>query len=330
MTPPTPPSAREARLTAHALGELPPDQAAAAEAAVWADAAVRETVEDVRAVAELLTFSFAAEPQPTLTPAQQRALLAYPATLADAPESEARLTAFALGELRPSQHGAIAALLESDRGARQWSDEVHALVVRLRREFGRESRRFLTLEQRDRVLARAAAAAKGGGGTGAGVASWVDSGRSERRAAPSWWRGAAAAAAGLVLIGFAAERRPASVTAPAGRLGATIPFRCGRRRRRPMFRPRALELQPSFLALLAREEERPALSAVADGTGSESGWGEIADAEGAGGVVAQRQRWCARRRHFRLDRGLMSRCCRPRPEPWWRSRWRREFRLVAG
>jgi anti-sigma factor RsiW len=96
------PAARVARLTALALGELTPAEAAALEASIWRDTDARLEVEKTRALAEQLTFAYAAEPPTTLTPAQHRAILERSTRLTGTDEKEARLTAYALGELRPS------------------------------------------------------------------------------------------------------------------------------------------------------------------------------------------------------------------------------------
>lgn len=55
----------DAALTAYALGELPPDEAAAVEARLETDAAAREQVEQIRATANLLERALATEDEPS-------------------------------------------------------------------------------------------------------------------------------------------------------------------------------------------------------------------------------------------------------------------------
>ncbi|HTB79885.1 MAG TPA: von Willebrand factor type A domain-containing protein [Opitutaceae bacterium] len=68
------------RLTAYALGELEGGERAAVEAALQTDAAVRATVENIRATAQQLEAAFAAEPAPEL---KSMAPVQRPASLPD-------------------------------------------------------------------------------------------------------------------------------------------------------------------------------------------------------------------------------------------------------
>ena len=163
--PPTPPSephlpapgeedplARVARLTALALGELPPEPASRLEAEIWRDAEARLEVEKTRAMAEKLTFAYAAEPPIGLTAPQQRAILERKPSLTGTEEKDARLTAYALGELRPSQAEVMSTRLADDRHATLGLEAVGALAARLRAEFAAEPALHLTLEQRNAIL----------------------------------------------------------------------------------------------------------------------------------------------------------------------------------
>ena len=163
--PPTPPSepnlpapgeedplARVARLTALALGELPPEPASRLEAEIWRDVEARLEVEKTRALAEQLTFAYAAEPPIGLTAPQQRAILERKPSLTGTEEKDARLTAYALGELRPSQAEVMSTRLADDRHATLGLEAVGALAARLRAEFAAEPALHLTLEQRNAIL----------------------------------------------------------------------------------------------------------------------------------------------------------------------------------
>lgn len=166
--PPTPPSdpnrpapgeedpfarvARVTRLTALALGELPPEPASQLEAEIWRDAEARLEVEKTRALAEQLTFAYAAEPPIGLTAPQLRAILERKPSLTGTEEKDARLTAYALGELRPSQAEVLSTRLADDRHATLGLEAVGALAARLRAEFAAEPALHLTLEQRHAIL----------------------------------------------------------------------------------------------------------------------------------------------------------------------------------
>ena len=146
------PLARVARLTALALGELPPEPASRLEAEIWRDAEARLEVEKTRAMAEKLTFAYAAEPPIGLTAPQQRAILERTPSLTGTEEKDARLTAYALGELRPSQAEVMSTRLADDRHATLGLEAVGALAARLRAEFAAEPALHLTLEQRNAIL----------------------------------------------------------------------------------------------------------------------------------------------------------------------------------
>jgi Ca-activated chloride channel family protein len=141
-----------ARLTALALGELPPEPASRLEAEIWRDAEARLEVEKTRAMAEKLTFAYAAEPPIGLTAPQQRAILERKPSLTGTEEKDARLTAYALGELRPSQAEVMSTRLADDRHATLGLEAVGALAARLRAEFAAEPALHLTLEQRNAIL----------------------------------------------------------------------------------------------------------------------------------------------------------------------------------
>ena len=146
------PLARVARLTALALGELPPEPASRLEAEIWRDVEARLEVEKTRAMAEKLTFAYAAEPPIGLTAPQQRAILERKPSLTGTEEKDARLTAYALGELRPSQAEVMSTRLADDRHATLGLEAVGALAARLRAEFAAEPALHLTLEQRNAIL----------------------------------------------------------------------------------------------------------------------------------------------------------------------------------
>ncbi len=149
----------DARLTAHALGELPDAQADAVESALQDDAALRESVEELRTLAETLTFAFAAAPAPGLTAAQHKTILSHQPNLTGSPEKEARLTAYALGELRPLQAGSLREALVDDRAAQHWVDDAHLVAAALRAGFASEEKLSLTEGQRRAVLEHRAPAA---------------------------------------------------------------------------------------------------------------------------------------------------------------------------
>ncbi len=146
------PAARVARLTALALGELSPAEAGSLEAEIWRDKEARLEVEKIREMAEALTFAYAAEPPATLTPAQHRAILERSQCLTGSDEKDARLTAYALGELRPAQAEILSARLADDRAATLEMEAVGALAAKLRAAFAEEEVSLLTLEQRQAVM----------------------------------------------------------------------------------------------------------------------------------------------------------------------------------
>jgi Ca-activated chloride channel family protein len=161
--PPTPPAGppgpgdddpedRIARLTALALGELSQAEAGALEAAIWRDTEARLEVAKIRELAEQLTFAYAAEPPISLTPDQQRAILERNSQLTGTDEKQERLTAYALGELRPSQAEVLSARLIEDRAATLELEAVGALAARLRAAFAEENVPLLTLAQRQAIL----------------------------------------------------------------------------------------------------------------------------------------------------------------------------------
>jgi|GEM_PF-2316381 len=146
------PAVRVARLTALALGELASPEAGALEAAVWRDAGARLEMEMTRELAEQLTFAYAAEAPATLTAAQHRAILERAGGLTGSDEKDARLTAYALGELRPSQAEILSARLTGDRAATLDLEAVGALAARLRAGFASEPVLLLSLEQRHAIF----------------------------------------------------------------------------------------------------------------------------------------------------------------------------------
>lgn len=259
---------RDAWLTALALGELTPAQTAAMEAAMWRDVEARASVEDVRALAEALTFAYAAAPLPSLTPDQQRAALHAGPSLAGEEEKAARLTAFALGELRPSQAEAIAARLGADRVAAQEIEAVGALARELREAYAVSSAAYLSLEQRSAIFDR---------GADILAAEHAAAESPRKRATPAafsrphfpLWQQAAAVAAVLGLLGYAASREWES-TERAPLAAQEEPFAS---RETPLTPPEDPALggappaasSPKLLALLDREKRRPLASTTPAG-----------------------------------------------------------------
>lgn len=257
------PDARVARLTALALGELTPAEAGALEASIWRDTEARLEVEKIRALAEDLTFAFAAEPPAALTPAQHRSILERSTRLTGTDEKDARLTAYALGELRPSQAEALSARLTEDRAATLELEAVGALAARLRTAFAEEPVQLLSLAQRQAILDRGYAWREESDSPAfpaAPPAPPAARKTSSTGARPRRWLRTAALAAAFAALGYVASTRPrpsdplAEVTPePAPSLPGSDFF--------PPLPAAANPSSPQFAALIDQEKNRPTASA---------------------------------------------------------------------
>jgi Ca-activated chloride channel family protein len=295
--PPTPPAGppgpgdgnpedRIARLTALALGELSQIEAGALEAAIWRDSEARLEVAKIRELAEQLTFAYAAEPPISLTPDQQRAILERNSQLTGTDEKEERLTAYALGELRPSQAEVLSARLIEDRAATLELEAVGALAARLRAAFAEEDVPLLTLAQRQAILDHRPAALE------ATIASRAPTnGRPSRAPAsplrphttptsprpsdsvsdarPRRWLQSAAIAAGFAAVGYLASTHHRSEKSVVAAPPSTVPSKPSDSFFPPV-PPAANPGSPQLAALLDREKRRPSAQAAL-GAPSESG-----------------------------------------------------------
>lgn len=253
------PAARIARLTALALGELPPAEAAAVEAGIWRDQEARAEVDGIRRLAEHLTFAYAAEAPATLTPAQHRAILDRRPRLSGNEDKDARLTAYALGELRPSQAEMLSAHLSADRAATAELEAVGALASRLRAAFAEEELPLLTLVQRQRVLDHGYTWTEKPEAvpTPEPTRTAVATGRPPRRLRT------AALAAGFAALGYlASSREPSPAPLAAVPAADPPPARTAAPPRDdgffPPLPPVATPQSPHLAALLDREKQRPA------------------------------------------------------------------------
>lgn len=186
------------RLTAHVLGELPPAEAALIESTCWREGDVRAEVEQMRALAEELTFAFAAEKKHNLTPAQQRVVLKKPPVPPALPEAEMRLTAGALGELPPEEVEALARKAQRDRAAALEMELTGMLASLLRQSFAQERPLTLTSSQREQVLAGPEPATVPSFTVMKSVRRLSPAARARKRTAFSWPRVFKAAAAFIV------------------------------------------------------------------------------------------------------------------------------------
>jgi len=255
------PDARIARLTALALGELPPAEAAAVEAGIWRDHAARLELDSIRRLAEHLTFAYAAEPPATLTPAQHHAIFDRRPRLSGNEEKDARLTAYALGELRPSQAEMLSAHLTEDRAATLQLEAVGALAAQLRAAFAEEPVPLLTLPQRQEILDRGRAwspepAVFATTAPEPARRFSASPGRPPRRLRTT------ALAAGFAALGYLATTRdpsPPALTAapPAERPPAPNESPSRRFDFFPPLPPVATPESPQLAALLDREKQRP-------------------------------------------------------------------------
>jgi Ca-activated chloride channel family protein len=244
-----------ARLTALALGELTPAEAAALEASIWRDTDARLEVEKTRALAEQLTFAYAAEPPTTLTPAQHRAILERSTRLTGTDEKEARLTAYALGELRPSQAEALSARIAEDRAATLELEAVGALAALLRTAFAEEPVQLLSLEQRQAVLDRGYRQPEVP--PAPAIAELVDTPKDTPVSVrPRLWLRTAALAAGFATLGYLAN----TYERPSTAVVVTTPDDVPAAHDNDFFPPRPLTSSPAspqLRALLDREKRRP-------------------------------------------------------------------------
>ena len=257
------PAARVARLTALALGELPPAEAGALEAEIWRDHEARLEVARIRELAEQLTFAYAAEAPATLTPAQHRAILERKPRLSGSEEKDARLTAYALGELRPSQAEILSARLSEDRAATLELEAVGAMAARLRAAFAEEPVQLLTLEQRQEILDRgrvwreeASAAEPAAPPASPATREFTTPARPRR------WLRTAAVAAGFAALGYLASTRDQAeaplALAPADDLQPASAFPSSPNTDFfPPLPPVANPESPQLAALLHRETQRP-------------------------------------------------------------------------
>lgn len=280
------PAARVARLTALALGELSLEEAGALEAEIWRDAEARLEVEKIRTLAEQLTFAYAAEPPASLTPAQHRAILERSQCLTGTDEKDARLTAYALGELRPAQAEVLSARLTDDRAATLELEAVGALAAKLRTAFAEEPVALLTLEQRHAIME---AGQKRQWESQELAVTPMPAARSTRRltasrhrppAAPATaavaapaptsvagpavsrrWLRTAAIAAGFSAIGYLASTYDDRPTTTVRRLPPPVP--AGQKSEFfPPLPPTGMADSPKLIALLDREKRRPAATAT--------------------------------------------------------------------
>ncbi|MFN0126096.1 MAG: von Willebrand factor type A domain-containing protein [Verrucomicrobiales bacterium] len=282
------PAARVARLTALALGELSSAEASALEAEIWRDAGARLELEKIRNLAEELTFAYAAEPPASLTPAQHRAILERSQCLTGTDEKDARLTAYALGELRPAQAEVLSARLTDDRAATLELEAVGALAAKLRTAFAEEPVALLTLEQRHAIME---AGQKRQWESQELVVAPTPAARSTRRLTASRQRPPAAAAAAPALApGPAVSRRWLRTAAIAagfsaiGYLASTYDHRPTPTVRTllppapptqkseffPPLPPTGMADSPQLIALLDREKRRPAATVTQPTTPAEA------------------------------------------------------------
>jgi Ca-activated chloride channel family protein len=263
-----PPDEDIARLTALALGELSATEAAALEATIWRDTEARLELAKIRELAENLTFAYAAEPPTTLTLSQQRAILERQPSLTGTDEKEERLTAYALGELRPSQAEILSARLREDRAATLELEAVGALAARLRAAFAEEQLPPLTLVQRQAILdhrpdlflpAVTAAAVSDPFSTAAPPVERRQTSAPTGRLRP--WVRSAAIAAGFAALGYLASTHEhpehsvaVSVPPPPSPAPADAFF--------PPVPPAANPESPQLVALLDQEKRRPSARAA--------------------------------------------------------------------
>ena len=253
------PAARQARLTALALGELSAAEAGELEASIWRDTEARLEVARIRELAEQLTFAYAAEAPASLTPSQHRAILERGPSLSGNDEKGARLTAYALGELRPSQAEMLSARLSEDRAAMLELEAVGALASKLRAAFADEPVPMLTLEQRQTILDRGR--------------DWIEPAAfasDESEAAPPAaapartrrWLQSAAIAAGFAALGYLASTSQSPSTRPiAAAPSSPAPEPAPSEIDSGFFPPLPPPTSPSspkFAALVNREMQRPA------------------------------------------------------------------------
>jgi Ca-activated chloride channel family protein len=256
-------AARVARLTALALGELTPAEAGALEATIWRDSEARLEVAKTRTLAEHLTFAYAAEAPATLSATQRRSILERANLLTGTLEKDARLTAYALGELRPSQAEVLSARLAEDRAATMELEAVGALAARLRAGFAAEPVVRLSLEQRHAILAHGLTHANRTPETAASTPDPVgESGPVAGR--PRRWLRTAALAAGFASLGYLAsldehhQDPGTTATAPSPLSGSQPEFF-------PPRPPASSPAPPELLALLDREKRRPSAGTAMSG-----------------------------------------------------------------
>lgn len=255
------PAARQARLTALALGELSAAEAGELEAAIWRDTDARLEVARIRDLAEQLTFAYAAEAPVSLTPAQHRAILERGASLAGNDEKGARLTAYALGELRPSQAEMLSARLSDDRAAMIELEAVGALASKLRAAFAEESVPMLTLEQRQAILDRGRHWPEPATLSAVEPDSALQGSGAPPAARTRRWLQSAAIAAGFAALGYLAStsqspsNRPMAASTPLAPEPAPVELDTGFF---PPLPPPASLTSPQFAALMDRESQRPA------------------------------------------------------------------------